>query len=223
MAALAAAGLTATGSGAAEAQPGSTSAEAARQKYEQRATGTNLDDFVRKLDNSDPIERLQGVKSLGESNDAKAIEYLVQAVGDPDLRVKAKAIEMLGRMRATEATPVLVQHLFLVSTEEKLKERILAALGEIGDTGAAPAILDFLERDLDKATRGTAIYALGDIGASESAEPLRRMAAEEQTATLRRLASEALAKVAMHEESREKEAAAPVDTFLRSNEEQPPQ
>lgn len=208
--------------GATAAQTAGT-AEAARQRYEQRAKGTNLDDSVRKLASADPVERIKGVRALGESNDGAAIEYLVQALGDPDVRVKAKAVEMLGRMRASEATQVLVQHLFLVTTEEKLKQRILAALGEIADPAAAPAILDLLERDLDKATRGTAIFALGEIGAGEAVEPLRRMAQDEPTPTLRRLAGEALAKIAMHEQSRAREAAAPVDTFLRPNPEEQPQ
>lgn len=209
--------LVALGGSAAPAQPAASSADSARQKYEQRATGTNIDDFVRKLKSDDPLERLQGVKSLGESNDKKALDYLVQAVGDSDVRVKAKAIEMLGRMRASEATQVLVQHLFLVSTEEKLKQRILAALAEIGDPSAAQAILDLLERDLDKETRGTAIYALGDIGATQATDPLRRMAEEETTPTLRRLAREALAKVELHQAGRAKEASAPIDTFLKPN------
>jgi HEAT repeat protein len=218
-----AAALLGLGAGAASAQSPGGTADAARQRYEDRAKGTNLDDFVRKLASQDPVERIQGVRGLGESNDGAAIEYLVQALGDQDVRVKAKAVEMLGRMRASEATPVLVQHLFLVTTEEKLKQRILAALGEIGDPSAAPAILDLLERDLDQATRGTAIFALGEIGASEATEPLRKIARTETDPTLRRLANEAVAKVTLHEQSRAREAAAPVDTFLRPNPEEQPQ
>lgn len=191
----------------------------ARQRFE-RSSGGNINEYIRNLDSDDPIERIAAVKSLGDSNDEKALEYLIQAVGDPDIRVQAKAIEMLGRMRASEATPVLVQHLFLRTTEEKLKRRLLAALAEIGDLDAAPSILEFLERDLDATTRGTAIYALGDIGAPNSEEPLREIAANEANATLQRLAREALAKVQQHQAVRLKEVSAPVDTFL--NPEGPP-
>lgn len=187
----------------------------ARQRYEQRATGTNIDESVRKLGSDDPDERVEGVKALAESNDEKALEYLIQAVGDSDMRVKAKAIEMLGRMRATEATTVLVQHLVLRSTEEKLRQRILAALGEIGDVAAAPAILDLLNRDLDRATLGTAIFALGDIGAQEAIPRLKEIAASDSDPHLKRLAAEALSKVERHQESVQREVAAPVDTFLK--------
>ncbi len=195
-------------------------AEQAQQRFQQRTTGTNIDESIRKLASDDPDERVEGVKGLAESNDEKALEYLIQAVGDSDMRVKAKAIEMLGRMRATEATTVLVQQLFLRSTEEKLRQRILAALGEIADPAAAPAILDLLNQDLDKATLGTAIFALGDIGAPQSIPRLKEIAADHSDEHLRRLATEALAKVERHQESVQREVAAPVDTFLKPPEQQ---
>ena len=94
---------------------------------------------------------------MSESNDPKAVEYLVQALGDPDMRVKAKAIDACGNLRATDATPVLIQQLFLRGTDAEVKQRILAALGKIGDGRAAKPIQEFLSRDLDHATRGTAI------------------------------------------------------------------
>ena len=102
---------------------------------------------------------------MSESTDPAAVAYLVQALGDPDMRVKAKAIDACGTLRATDATPVLVQQLFLRGTDPEVKQRILAALGKIGDPRAAKPIKEFLGRDLDHATRGTAIFALGDIGA----------------------------------------------------------
>lgn len=213
------AALTLASVGAAAAQD---AAGAARQRFEQRATGTRIEDFVRKLESSDPLQRIEGVRALGESNDQKALEYLMQAVGDTDVRVQAKAIEMLGRMRATEATAVLVQRLFLVTTDERLKRRILAALGEIADPKSAKPIVDFLARDLDAATQGSAIFALGEIGAAESIAVLSRLSDEAETPTLQRLAREALGKVEQHQEARGKEASAPTDTFLRSNPDQAP-
>jgi HEAT repeat protein len=200
------------------------SSQQVRQRYEKSTKGTSIDDFVRRLASKDPETRLEAVKSLGGTKDGKAVEYLIQALGDPDMRVKAKAVDMLGEMRATDATPVLIQYLFLRDTEGQMKQSILAALGKIGDPRAAQPIIEFLQRPLDAATRGTAIYALGDIGASASAGALRQIAHDDKNPTLRRLAEEALNKVQAHQAVMRNEAKAPTDTFLNAKDkEQPPQ
>ena len=191
-----------------------------RNRYEKNTKGTSIDDYVKKLESDDADKRLEGVKALGASKDNKAVEYLIQALGDSDMRVQAKAVDMLGEMRATESTPVLIQHLFLRTTDTGMKQRLLASLGKIGDVRAARPIMEFLQRDLDRATRGTAIYALGDIGAPESAETLSQIAVAEQDPTVRRLASEALNKVQQHRAVQEKEAKGPSETFLEPK--QPP-
>jgi len=129
--------------------------------------------------------------------------------------------EMLGEMRATDATPVLIQYLFLRTTEAQMKQRILAALGKIGDMRAARPIIEFLQRDLDAATRGTAIFALGDIGAPESVEALQQIAAEDSDQTVRRLARDALNKVQHHQAAMQKQVKGPSETFLPK--EPPPQ
>jgi len=205
-------------SGAAWAQ---ISSNQIRQRYDKNTKGASIDDFVKRLESDDAEKRLEAVKSLGASKDKKAVEYLIQAVGDSDVRVQVKAIEMLGEMRATDATPVLIQYLFLRSTEAQMKQRILAALGKIGDMRAARPIIEFLQRDLDAATRGTAIFALGDIGAPESVEALQQIAAADSDQTVRRLASDALNKVQHHQAAMDKQVKGPSDTFLPK--EPPPQ
>lgn len=194
---------------------GQISADQVRQRYDRQTKGANVDEFARQLDDDDPLERLKGVRSLAESNDAAAVPFLVQALGDPDMRVKAKAIDACGTLRAADATPVLVQQLFLRGTDPEVKRRILAALGKIGDQRAATPIMEFLGRDLDHATRGTAIFALGDIGAPESIEFLQTVERTEPHPTLKRLAREAQAKVKYHQAMRQTEANEPLDTFLR--------
>jgi HEAT repeat protein len=196
------------------------SADQVRQRYDRQTKGANVEEFGRQMDSDDPLERLQGVRSLAESNDPGAIAFLVQALGDPDMRVKAKAIDACGTLRAADATPVLVQQLFLRGTDEEVKRRILASLGKIGDPRAASSIMEFLGRDLDHATRGTAIFALGDIGAPESLEFLQTLERTEPHPTLKRLAREAQAKVKYHQAMRQTEAQQPLDTFLRPD--QPP-
>lgn len=194
-----------------------------KERYERNTTGSNLEDYVRNLKSDDPAKRLQGVKSLTASKDAKAIEYLVQAVGDQDERVKAKAIDGLADLRATEATPVLIQQLFLRGTEPFVEQRILACLGKIGDPRATKPILEFLRQNLDPVTKGTAIYALGDIGSPEAIAPLAEIERTEQNPTLQRIAREASAKVKYHQAILKTEAKEPSDTFLRANEPPAPQ
>ena len=186
-----------------------------RQRYDKHTKGTSVEDYVKNLSSNDPDKRLEGVKSLGASKDPKAIEYLVQAVGDADVRVQVKAIQMLGDLRANDATPVLVQYLFLRTTDANMKQLILAALGKIGDTRAAQPLIEFLHRDLDPATRGTAIFALGEIGASESVEPLEHIAQAESDPIVRRLANEAKSKVEAHQAVIKSQVKGPSETFLK--------
>ena len=185
-----------------------------RQRYEKNTKGANISDYSRRLQSEDADTRLEAVKSLGASKDKQAIEHLIRALGDPDVRVQAKAIDMLGVMRANEATPVLIQYLFLRTTEPQMKQRILASLGKIGDPRATQPIVEFLHRDLDLATRGTAIYALGDIGSADAVQPLTEISVGDGDATARRLASEALNKVQAQQANLKKEAKGPSEAFL---------
>lgn len=184
--------------------------------------GASIDDSVKQLGSGDPVKRLQAVKSLGASKDAKAVEYLIQAVGDSDVRVQAKVVQMLGDQRTTDATPVLVQHLFLRTTSGDMKQLILASLGKIGDARAARPLMEFLQRDLDPATRGTAIFALGDIGAPESVETLERIAQADEDETVRRLASEAKNKVEQRQAGMKNQVKDLSETFLDSKGAPPP-
>jgi len=146
----------------------------------------------------------------------------VQALGDADLRVKAKAIDACGSARAGDATPVLVQMLVLRGTEPEVERRILAALGKIGDSRAAAPVKEYLGRDLDKATRGTALFALGDIADPESLVFLETFERTEPDPTLKRIAREARAKVLYQQTVRKTEAPQPLDTFLRPEPGAPP-
>jgi HEAT repeat protein len=129
---------------------------------------------------------------------------------------------MLGDMRAIDANAVLVQHLFLRTTSGDMKQLILASLGKIGDARAAQPLLEFLQRDLDPATRGTAIFALGEIGASESVETLERIAQADEDQTARRLASEAKAKVEQRHAGMKSQVPGPSETLIEPKGAVPP-
>ncbi len=171
-----------------------------RAHRDQSTSGTSIDDVVKQLSNNDPEKRLEAVRMLGASKDGKATEYLIKAVGDADVRVQAKAIQVLGDLRATDSTPVLVECLFRRSTEPNMKQLIAASLGKIGDQRAARPLIELLRRDLDVDTRGTAIFALGEIGAPEAVDVLAHIAQTDENQTVRRIASEARSKIDAHHE-----------------------
>lgn len=202
---------------------GQISSSQMRERYERQTRGADLDDFVRRLNSDDPEKRLEATRSLAESRNGKATEHLVQALGDPDPRVRARAIDGLGDLRAVEATPVLIQHLFLRDTEETARQRILAALGKIGDPRAAGPVLEFLQRSDNRDTRGVAIFALGEIAAPETIGPLEELQESSDDPTLRRLAAQAVAKVRYIQTLKKSEARQPQTTFLKEEPPLPPQ
>src|SRR5439155_4477474 len=100
-----------------------------------------------------------------------------------------------GHVKAKDATPLLVQQLFMRDTDLGTKQRILASLGKIGDRRATGPIMDFLSRTVDPAVRGNAIFALGDIGDPAALPSLEALAKEGQDPLLRSLAAEAVRKI----------------------------
>lgn len=174
-------------------QPRST--RGLRDRYKSPQNSQKLSDNLRKLQSEDADERLEGIAGLGEVNDPKATDYLVASASDPDPRIRIKAIDTLGRIQAKEATPILIQQLFMRDTDIGTKQRILVALGKIADPRATSPIVDFMARDLDPAVRGNAIFALGDIGDRAALPALEALSKETQDPNLRGLTLEAIRKI----------------------------
>ncbi len=166
-----------------------------QQRYNDAKKGKSIDEWTKKLNDTDPGVRLEAVRSLGDSGQPEAIEYLIQATGDPDEAVKIKAIDYLGKLRATDATQVLVQKLFLRDTPPQVKQRILVALGRMGDSKAAPSMAEFLSRDDDSTMCGTAIFALGEVGDADTVPKLEALQQRTTDPHLNQLAGEAVQKI----------------------------
>src|SRR5262245_25578085 len=165
------------------------------ERYQKAAHGANISDWAKRLNDDDPSKRLDAVKSFGESNDPKAIDYLIQAVNDPDPRVEAKAVDYLGRLHAADSTMFLIQKLFTVGTRDRLRQRIVMTLGKIGDPRASKPLLQYVSQDVNPDIRGAGIFALGEIADKSISEELQRFSDGQSDPRLKRLASEALAKV----------------------------
>jgi hypothetical protein len=178
------------------------SGDRVRDRVNRQQKGANITEWVRRLKNDRPETRLEAVKSLGTSKDPKAIEHLMTATADTDIRVKNKAIEYLGNLRATDATPILVQQLFLRDVSQGIKHKILVALGKIGDPRGAEPIMEFLKRRLDMNVKAVAIRALSDVGndnvlaflddvsRTDPSQPLRQLAADAAVSIRHRLSPE---------------------------------
>jgi HEAT repeat protein len=167
------------------------SGDRVRDRVNRQKKGANITEWVRRLRNDRPETRLDAVKSLGDSKDPKAIEHLLTATADVDIRVKVKAIDYLGNLKATDATPVLVQQLFLRDVGPGVKQKILVALGKIGDPRGAEPIMEFLKRRLDLGTRGVALHALRDVGNERTLAFLDTLSQNENSPKLRQLAADA--------------------------------
>jgi HEAT repeat protein len=183
--------------GSSDGMFGSSGDHSVTSRYNKAKKGANLTEWVKRLGDDDPDKRLDAVKSLGDSNDPNAIDYLIQAVNDPDPRVEAKAVDYLGKLHAGDATPFLIQKLFTVGTKDQLRQRIVMTLGKIGDPRASLPLLQFVKQEEHPADlRGAGIYAIGEIGDQTIRQELEQFNETEEDPRLKRLTSDAIYKIA---------------------------
>lgn len=147
------------------------------------------------LKDADPNVRVSELEKLRNLQDPEVNQILVTSMSDPDVRVKLKAIDILGAREANDAVPPMSSMLFLRSTEPIVRLHLVAALGRIGDAQGALPIMQYLGEDQDERGRGTAVFALGEIGSDKAVPLLNAVVAQDQSSMVRRLAKEALQKV----------------------------
>ena len=93
------------------------------------------------LKDADPTVRVTELERLRFLQDPEVNQILTSSISDPDVRVKIKAIDILGAREANDAVTPMSTMLFLRSTEPIVKLHLVAALGRIGDTqGALPVM-----------------------------------------------------------------------------------
>jgi HEAT repeat protein len=147
------------------------------------------------LKDADPTVRVTELERLRFLQDPEVNQILTNSISDPDVRVKIKAIDILGAREANDAVTPMSTMLFLRSTEPIVKLHLVAALGRIGDTQGVLPVMQYLGEDQDERGRGTAVFALGEIGSDKATPLLNAVVAQDQSPMVRRLAKEALQKV----------------------------
>lgn len=168
----------------------------AATRYRKHTVGDKPEEWASHLGDSDPARRLEAVKLLGDSNDPKAIRYLMDAVESPDPRISAAAVDMLGRAAAPEAADLLSEKLLRPGSSPMFRQRLLVALGKIADPATGPRVMDFLAATSDPALRATAVHALGEIGDASTRGKLQEMSARETDPAMKGLLTDAMARIA---------------------------
>ncbi len=147
------------------------------------------------LKDADPNARVTELTKLRDLQDPEVNQILIQAMADPDLRVKLKAVDILGAREANAAVAPMSSMLFLRSTDQIVKLHLVAELGRIGDAQGTLPIMQFMAEPQDERGRGTAVFALGEIESDKAVPLLNKVVADDQSPMVRRLAREALRKI----------------------------
>jgi hypothetical protein len=161
--------------------------------------GKSVEDAMReakrKFADADPRVRVQALEGLRFVDSPDANDLLFRGIADPDVRVRIKAIDVLGARGVTDAVPMMAQELFLRETPAVEKLHLVAALGRIGDSRGAMPIVNYLKETDDSGSRGTAVYALGEIGDPGANDTLIQIVSSDPNPMVRKLASEAIEKI----------------------------
>ena len=169
------------------------------KRVESESSFKIIKDVKLGLKDADPNVRVQELKKLRPLDDPEANRIIIDSLSDPDIRVKIKAVDLLGARQANDGVEPISQMLFLRSTEPLLKLHAAAALGRIGDSRGTIPVMEYLEEESaggdDDRARGTAVFALGEIGSDKPNELLSKVVASDKSDMVRRLAQEAIEKI----------------------------
>ncbi len=166
------------------------------QKGQEEKSPDQLEQDAKKgMADADPRVRAEALDKLRDVTEPKAQEILIEGLTDPDIRVKIRAIDILGAQQATIAVPLMTQQLFLRETQQVVKLHIVAALGRIGDSRGTLPIVGYLKEAPNDAARGTAVFALGEIGDPHATDTLVRTVTNDKNPMVRKLAQESLEKI----------------------------
>jgi HEAT repeat protein len=164
-------------------------------KHSGKSATEAIKDAQRKFADADPRVRVQGLEELRFVDSADANEILFRGISDSDVRVRIKAIDVLGARGVSDAVPIMAQELFLRETPAVEKLHLVAALGRIGDQRGSMPIVNYLKQTDDSASRGTAVYAIGEIGDPSANDELIQIVSNDPSPMVRKLAREAIEKI----------------------------
>ena len=119
---------------------------------------------------------------------------LIDRLGDPDWLVRWQSAEALGAVGDGSAVERLIEILSDRNGEWGVRTAAARSLGQLGDACAVEALVAVLN-DMNAHVRHMAVIALGQIGTSETLEPLAAAARSDSDAATRFSAAEALGRL----------------------------
>jgi beta-lactamase regulating signal transducer with metallopeptidase domain len=127
--------------------------------------GTEIDTSVARLHDGSPSERKKAAWSLGESEDPRAVQPLIQMLENPDPELRGLAAWALGEIKDRSAVAPLVA--VMEDEDVYAREMIVRAIGEIEDPQTVSHLTRVLE-DPESAVRAAAVWSLGEIGTNQA-------------------------------------------------------
>ncbi|HZZ07192.1 MAG TPA: HEAT repeat domain-containing protein [Candidatus Binataceae bacterium] len=170
-------------------------AQGGQKGQEAKSPDQLMQDAKKGMADADPRVRAEALDKLRGVNDPKAQEMLIEGLTDPDIRVKIRAIDLLGAQQSTASVLLMTQQLFLRETQAVVKLHIVAALGRIGDSRGTLPVVGYLKQASDDQSRGTAVFALGEIGDPHATDVLVQTVTNDRNPMVRKLAQESLEKI----------------------------
>ena len=138
---------------------------------------------------NDPQVRLYGTLLLGQLRGSEGIDPLIQALRDPDKKVRAQAAKALGGIGDPCVNPLT---LLMDDPDWKVRYRAAEALGMTGSKKAVPFLITALDDPKDH-VRYMAAKAIGEIGSGNAEKALIARLGDENE-FVRRSAATALGK-----------------------------
>ncbi|TWT62662.1 HEAT repeat domain-containing protein [Rubinisphaera italica] len=113
-------------------------------------------------------------ETLGKLGDERAVPKLCELLNRTDIAedrtFRIKILDSLRRLKNPAAMPALLHN--LKDPQPEIRERVVDAIGPIGDESIVVELEAMLKEDRSEAVRAACAKALGDIGDAESVEAL---------------------------------------------------
>ena len=124
----------------------------------------------------------------------EVVPIFIEALNNPSSEIRQDSVEILGNLKAVEATESLCKVL-LEGTAVPVRRKTVEALGKIGDPKAIPSLCIALLEDKNTDIRAKAAQALGEIGDPKVVDALSKALLEDNSKSVRLKSAEALGKI----------------------------